>query len=367
MVRQFLVCLGAATACLGSLHAAAPDTGRHQFIGWTNFADFHADPGTNHAVQLTGPWTESAIPWNEMVVSWNVTLPHDGFLETHVRTRFGDRPSRFYCLGSWSPVAARGRHHSVKGQADADGEVDTDVLRLRRPASTFQLRLVLRPAAENAAAPLKFLGVCLTDSQYHSPTTKNSNPIALAAHDAWGQTLAVPTRCQLEYDGGGSWCSPTSLSMVLAFWARRLHRHDLEWNVPDTAARVVDPQWPGTGNWSFNTAFAGSLPGLRACVSRLSSVAELELWIGRGMPVVTSVAYSVLQGRSKQADDGHLVVCVGFTETGDVVVNDPGTRWERRRIVPRADFAAAWAHSKNTVYLVYPEEIGPPPSPLGHW
>ena len=134
------------------------------------------------------------------------------------------------------------------------------------------------------------------------------------------------------------------------------------------AHEVRDPNWPGTGNWPFNTAYAGSFSGLRACVTRFSDVSELEDWIARGIPVIVSVAYTVLKGAPPRAGpDGHIIVCVGFTQDGDVIVNDPGTRQQIRRVFPRQNLVKAWAQSHNVVYLIYPEASRLPPDRFGHW
>ena len=156
--------------------------------------------------------------------------------------------------------------------------------------------------------------------------------------------------------------------MVLGWWAGQLKRPDLDRPVPEVAKQVEDPNWPGTGNWPFNTAYAGSFPGMTAYVSRFSDVTELEDWIASGIPVAVSVAYTVLKGvPPRDGPDGHLVVCVGFTEQGDLIVNDPGTRRQIRRVVPRENFVKAWAHSRNTVYLIYPNAMAVPVDRFGHW
>ena len=156
--------------------------------------------------------------------------------------------------------------------------------------------------------------------------------------------------------------------MILAWWAEALKRDELNRTVPDVAKEVFDPNWPGTGNWPFNTAYAGSFPGMRAYVSRFSDVSELEDWIAGGIPVAVSVAYSVLKDTpAREGQDGHIVVCVGFTNSGDVIVNDPGTRREIRRVFPRENLVKAWARSHNTVYLIYPEDAKIPETRYGHW
>jgi uncharacterized protein YvpB len=207
---------------------------------------------------------------------------------------------------------------------------------------------------------LKFIGV----SVLNSPIPPPDRAIALAP--TRGLALPVPTRSQLDYAGGAAWCSPTSLSMVLSYWAARLNRPDLDRDVPEVAAGVDDPGWPGTGNWSFNTAYAGSFPGMRGYVTRLGHVGELESWTTAGVPVVASVAYSLLKGEPNQSD-GHLVVVVGFDPEGAVILNDPGTRHSVRKTVPRDKFATAWSHSRNTVYIVHPVDHPIPASPDGHW
>lgn len=281
--------------------------------------------------------------WDELVVSWNAGTNLTLLIEAQAGWTNG-MASTWYSLGYWSQ---HGRRGSPKAFADKDGEVDTDILRVLRPAVGARVRFTLQgPAAEFRRATLAF---CRRQAdQVDRPPVRS----------AWGKVLAVPVRTQAEFpEGIDKWCSPTSTSMLLEFWAEELKRPDWNHTVPTTAAAVFDPGWGGTGNWPFNTAFAGAQPGLGACVSRFNDLTDLERWVGQGMPVAASVSYAMLKGRP-QADkgDGHLVVVRGFTAEGDVAINDPGVRRSRvQRTIPRADFARAWAHSRRTVYLVWPE------------
>jgi hypothetical protein len=147
--------------------------------------------------------------------------------------------------------------------------------------------------------------------------------------------------------------------MLLEYWSHTLRRPELNMTVPHVAQSVHDPKWPGTGNWSFNVAFAGSFAGMRAYVSRLDDLGQVEAWVAAGVPVVLSVDYDLLKGTQGRSG-GHLVVCNGFTATGDVIIADPGRRTphgQRYRVFPRRNVIAAWAASHNTVYLVYPEAL----------
>jgi hypothetical protein len=83
--------------------------------------------------------------------------------------------------------------------------------------------------------------------------------------------------------------------MVLAYWAKALGRPELDLSVPEVAKGVYDKNWPGTGNWPFNTAFAGKVSGLRSYVMRLNYLADLEEYILAGVPIVLSVSYVCLR------------------------------------------------------------------------
>ena len=154
--------------------------------------------------------------------------------------------------------------------------------------------------------------------------------------------------------------------MIMTYWSKQLNRPELDHDVPDIVKEVYDENWHGTGNWVFNTAYAGSYPGMRSCVTRLSDVSELEDWVAKGLPVALSLCYDRLRGKGP-GPNGHLVVCVGFTKDGDVIINDPGTSKNIRKTFPRKNLVYAWANSKNAVYLIYPENAELPKDRFGHW
>jgi hypothetical protein len=252
---------------------------------------------------------------------------------------------------------------SVRGQKDADGNVDTDTLIVNQPANAAQIRVTL--GGTNGALPtLKFLGASFSNTKIL--VTKRP-----ANHAAWGKIIDTPEHSQHGYPGAKGWCSPTSLSMALARWARILDRPEMNLTVPEVAAKVYDDSFAGTGNWPFNTAFAGSFPGMRSYVTRLDDISEVEDWIAAGIPVILSARWDWLQPGRPLDKDGHLIVCIGFTETGDVVINDPATRFEKgetvRHIYKREDVIHSWTKSHNAVYLVYPAGVTIPTNRYGHW
>ena len=342
---------------------------RSYFIAIDDLGSWTRSAGEKESeTALTSPLINAPLSWNELVVSWNAQLPPGAYLRVEARACYdeaaGRNATKFYTLGHWSMDAAR---HSVNGQTDAEGDVKTDTLVLKRRGAQLQIRLTVgqsdKSVEADAANAVRFIGLSLVDNTIATGEAVSS-VLTAAKPAAWGKTIAVPERFQGDFreQGGAVWCSPTTLSMILEYWSETLARPELDMTVPAVAGAVHDPQWPGTGNWPFNTAFAGSFPGMRAYVTRLRDLSEVEAWIAAGVPVALSVEYGLLKGQGNK-DSGHLVLCNGFTATGDVVIADPGRRplaGERYRVFPRRDVAAAWASSQNTVYLVYPESMQPP-------
>lgn len=331
-----------------------------QCFAFERFEAFTTAPGEAPGERgLTSPVIETRAEWNELIVSWNALTPPGTGLRVEARAYLGGRATKFYTLGLWASDPAAHPRESVPGQKDDDGTVDTDTLILTGPARGLQLRVTL-VAGTNACEPeLRYLTASVLDNR--------ARPAPLPPNRAaWGVTLPVPERSQMIYEGGSAWCSPTTISMLLGFWAEKLDRPELDHFTPAVVKEVFDPKWDGTGNWVFNTAFAGALPGLRACTVRLSDLSELEAWIAAGYPVGLSLCYNRLRARGR-APSGHLVVLAGFTAEGDAVINDPGTTKNVRKVFPREQLREAWAYSKNAVYLVYPAGARLPEDRWGRW
>ncbi len=306
----------------------------------------------------------SKVPANEIIVSWNMDTKPEAGIAVEIRAKLGERWTKYYHLGYWSKSGQGFRKESVKGQKSADGDVETDTLVLKQRTTMVQLRLTVRYKDSSLPLLLRFVGVSFTDTAAH-PTLLTANKTA------WGKEIKVPEKWQTGWEGAKGWCSPTSTAMMLAFWGQRLQRPEMDFAVPDAARACYDPVYEGTGNWTFNTAFAGSFPHIRAYVTRFGDIRELEEWIEAGLPVVVSGSLDILRNKARAHDPGHLLVLTGFTAKGDVIMNDPAYHPEKgevgRRVYPRANFLRSWAKSKNTVYLIYSEGTTLPRTSYEHW
>jgi hypothetical protein len=179
-----------------------------------------------------------------------------------------------------------------------------------------------------------------------------------------------------QYDNGGeAWCSPTSTSMVVAYWTQQTGHnysptpaeyswvtaalgpgHNDPW-VDYTAREVYDYHYNGAGNWPFNAAYAASR-GLVGDVTALHNLREAEPFIKAGIPLVASVAWesNKLDGAIKSTN-GHLMVIGGFTANGDVIAYDPASVDDSkvRHVYDREQFERAWIPaSGGIVYLIRP-------------
>lgn len=314
----------------------------------------------------------------ELVASWNATTPAGTWIEVAM-SGYSDlgTQTKWYVLGRWNrgDDAAAGDIHrtSVPDQADTTGEVavDTFVAATGRSLDRWRLKVTLYRLAGTTQAPvLRSLGAMAS----RLPSDKK---VAVSpSGGAWGRVLDVPTYSQEthighypQWDGGGeAWCSATSTAMVLDYYGVGPTDAETAWVDPadpdpqvDHAARAVfDYDYDGAGNWPFNTAYAGTR-GLDAFVTRLRSLTEAEQFIKAGIPLVASLSFkkSELPGAG-YSTNGHLMVIVGFTTTGDVVVNDPASHLiksnaEVRTVYDRESFENAWVpHSGGLVYVMHP-------------
>jgi hypothetical protein len=328
------------------------------FIGITNLDSFGKSTGPHAEQILTSPELGAGLAFDELILSWNADAPPGTSVRVEAAAINSDRKTKFYGMGIWSSDPSKSPRESVLHQKDDNGNVSTDTLILKHAAQKFQLRLTLA-GTDGQTPAIRCLGICLTDTrQKLDPLPPNKS--------AWGKALPVPRKSQMWYPNGNVICSPTTVSMLLGFWSETLDKPEINKDVPEVMTNVYDSNWHGTGNWPFNMAYAGSLPGLRACVSRFSDVSELEDWIAKGLPVGMSLDYDRLREKGP-GPNGHLVVCVGFTKDGDVIINDPGTSKNIQKTFPRKDLIYAWSASHNAVYLVYPIGSQLPDDRFHHW
>jgi hypothetical protein len=370
----------------GSLRLDSSGTGLLSYAD--PFAFYSNDGVDGSGTYISGTWTSSvtplSFPFNELVSSWNANTPPGTWVQVEVLPQLQDGhwASNWYTLGRWSSDDYSFHRTSVGGQGNADGFVSIDTwLAKDHPAIAYRLRATLYRKTSATTGPtlsrLSAIASNLTNQKgsFPSKTTMTGNAV----------DLGVPQYSQEihhgdfpQYDNGGeAWCSPTSTSMVVAYWTQKTGHnysptateyswvtatlpsppHQDPW-VDFTAREVYDYHYNGAGNWPFNAAYAASR-GLVADVTQLHNLAEAEPFVRAGIPLVASVAWNSnkLDGGIKSTN-GHLLVIEGFSADGrKVIVNDPAsdTNAQVKHLYDREQFERAWIPaSGGIVYLIRP-------------
>ena len=305
----------------------------------------------------TSPWATPGFTFTELVPSWEARTPAGTFVQVQARGRSADGTvSSWDSLGRWASHDAGFRRASQGSQPDDLGTVATDTWKV--PGLTgWQVRVtLLREAGSTATPRLDAVGAMVSRLPATADVPTSEPGVAR------GTVLAVPTFSQMvhqghypQWGGGGqAWCSPTSLAMVLRYYGALPSSAQTAW-VGSHPARVVDHlaratydyAYRGTGNWPFNTAYAATRVQ-QAFVTRLASLRDAERFVAAGIPLITSITFGTGELRNAPigGTNGHLMVVVGFTESGDVVVNDPAADPRQgesvRRVYDRGQFEDVW-------------------------
>lgn len=345
----------------------------------------YTDPYTGTAGSYDyATWTSPEVPLtfaaSEAVPSWTAGTPGGSWIEVHLRgvTELGNTTA-WYHLGRWAADDNVIGRTSVAAPSDADGRVsiDTFFAAAGHGLTRWQVRVtLLRPTGTTLTPQVRSIGAMV--SRLPAP----GSVVPSAPQAAQGVVLPVPQYSQNihqgeypQWNGGGeAWCSPTSTSMVVAHWGTGPTPADYAWVNPsyqdpwvDYAARhTYDNNYAGTGNWPFNTAYAGRF-GLNGFVTRLRSLNEAERFIAAGIPLICSLSFKKNQIPGlTYGTNGHLLVVVGFTATGQPVLNDPAASSNAavRKTVGRAEFEKAWLDtSRGIAYVIRPTSVPLPAAP----
>jgi len=350
--------------------------------GTLAYSDAYGSPARTYSyARWSSPWFQTGLGFTELVSSWNATTPAGTWIQVEMQaTRDGGATAtKWYVMGRWASGDGDIHRHSVGGQGDADGYVAIDTFFAKdHPFTGYRLRVTLFELPHSTAPTVFSVGAVASDMP-------NANPLVPSPlGGAEGIELAVPRFSQEihtgeypQFDGGGeAWCSPTSTSMILAYWNRGPSPADYAY-VQSDYPNVVDPwvdfaarstfdyHYDGAGNWPFNTAYAASY-GLEAEVTQLRSLNEAEQFIKAGIPLVASIAFepNKLGGFLFRGTDGHLLTIVGFDAAGNVISNDPASTSDAtvRHVYDRAEFEKAWLHATGgIVYVIHPASVPLPP------
>ncbi len=356
------------------------------------YADPHL-PGapvvTYGARSWESPVVHSSFAARELIPSWNARTPVGTWLLVEVRVASDSHAlpwTPWLTLARWAESDPEGgapiTRTTVPGQVLEVGRVATDCYRSSAPHSfdRWQIRVtgLQAPGAGGAwpevtlvaAAALAF--DVTADAPTSRPGLDRAVEIAVPPHS---QRLHVGTFPEWD-NGGESWCSPTSTTMLLEHWGAAPTAaesawvgHEVDPAVVHGVRHVYDPAFRGAGNWAFNTAYAATR-GLRAYVTRLRDLTEAERLVAAGIPLIVSVTFQrdELDGAGYDTN-GHLLTIVGFTADGDVISNDPNSHRvasndQVRTVYRRDQFERVWlGDDGGLAYVMAPAGVALPEPP----
>lgn len=286
--------------------------------------------------------------FDRLVASLNANIPDSAKVDLQARCLTADGWTPWYMM-----LQVDGGHYKsakVPPNPYVMFDVDTLIIRSGDKASAFQLQIMtgetpFEKIGLRSAGAAHYLQ--LSGREVFQKGVANDKPSA-----AWGKTLDVAPRSQSSEDAkiAARICSPTSTAMALEYF--NIHKTTAEF-----AQAVHDSVSDLYGNWAANASAAGALAG-EAFVARLDSFAEIENEIIQNRPVVLSHSWrqNELTNAPIAKSPGHLILVVGFTKEGDLVVNDPAARpGSGRRVYARSEILRTWQlNAPGVVYLFRP-------------
>lgn len=323
-----------------------------------------APPDKRPAVYV-GPVINGDFEFNEALVSLNVDAPpHIGYrLELRVGRRSDDTWFPYLTVCSWGDVSGM----SPAATDRESGQIDIDYFKSEDRWDRAQYRIIAignKPPqgvidADTVSLRIARVAVCLTDTigmpmsvEAKSETATNApNDKTAGSDSAWKRRLPVPFRSQKSESKeiAGRICSPTSLSMMLAF-------REIDLPTADVAARAFDADNDIYGNWprAVQAAYSFGAPGY---LTRFDSWEQAEKMIADGQPIIASiqVEQGELPAAPYKSTDGHLLVLTGFDADDNVLVNDPAARDPEKgqAAYPRDVLQKAWLERANgTAYII---------------
>ena len=294
-----------------------------------------------NGVLVTRPF--ALEPFVEVLPSWNVDVGDGGGFR--VEGRFGtltDDLGPWVTFGGWGAEPEAAVTATTWGPEDAPHRVAVDVLEAASPLSRLQLRVV---SAGDAAVRLEHLTFVTT-----APPERAAGLDRSAPAPATDLVLDVPARSQR--DGGAAIahriCSPTSVSMLLAFHG---HSHATD----AVAALLHDRTHDLYGNW--NRAVQGAFQlGCRGRLERMATWHDVERNLRAGHPFAISIRAEEgeLTNAPYPRTSGHLLVVCGLLADGGVAVRDPAASppSEVPRTYTRADLQRVWLERNGVAYVL---------------
>lgn len=307
--------------------------------------------------------------FNEAIVSWNIWCEGGWSALIEMRVGKADRWSEWLRVGYVGKQPGDEGATRIESAKDSvgSGRIDADYFVSDDAWERLQYRIIASPDSQDAprgsstpgesvGVEVERMAVCLTAARVRHPAElEEPRDGELGASNYHGTAFrwAAPFRSQKTSDDrlAGRLCSPTSVSMVAAYYGG-------DGSVERMSRRVWDGVNDLYGNWARNVqgAYECGVPG---AVVRFSSWSDVERVMRHGTPLAASIVVEPgeLRGSPYDSTAGHLIVLTGITPEGDFYASDPavGVASKGQLTYRREDLARVWlSATKGTAYLLMP-------------
>ena len=322
-----------------ALGSIALDSGT-QYVSGTGIR--LASSSTSGTASFAG--TSAPFAVNEVVPSWNVDMPANTGVRTEIRAVNGGASTIWYEVARIGTIPGGIK----RNKSDSYGYINIDTLMLYATWPQIEYRVTLYTNRTGVTPTLRLMSLCYADtdtlisySPLPGPGTTTSLPVP------WRSQYWVPTI-------GGVICGPTSLTMAEDYYGCDLPTETVAADCYDSYNKLY-------GNWPL-IAQGAAKHGFKAYTFRANGQQPLRDQFAAGNAVIMSMAYGAgeLTNSPISSTNGHLVLMVGVTSTGDYICNDPAgadSRWDHV-VYNATQIAHVWLyHAGGVLIAVMPNLV----------
>jgi len=295
---------------------------------------------------------EAGFKFDQLILSWNIQV---GVTRSPIKFQVevsedGRKWHRFDYL-TWGSKDSKSED-GVKS-IDGVGRMAVDVLRLQKPMRYARVIVSCIENHDYKGMYLRRLALSFSnDNPSWAEYGKNHPDHEKIVYNSTRLAVPYTTQRSLEANNSGGACSPTAVSMVLNYYNPGIIANDFAWKAYDNQNEIF-------GNWPYNIQAAFETGLNKAWIERHCGFDEIYDEISEGKPVVISIAYGydeLSNSPIHAAEQGHLVVVVGFDGPDTVICNDPAGHGVDDGIIkyPREELEKAWIGHTGVAYHLWP-------------